>query len=231
MSKLDFKTLKDKQHNLQDGFPDNLRLRVHRAISWGLRAEKETKDIDVRFLLLWIGFNAVYTRIPAEFAKGDSGPPDRNVFRSYFKTLIDVDKNDRVYNAVWEKFFRKDTPTPKWVKNKFVFTPFWDHIHGKPGKDDWHESLGRRGRRFNRARKEMNTALLLTEVFDNLYTLRNQLMHGGATWNGSVNREQVSAGAEIMDWMLPIFIDLMMDNPNQPWGKPFYPVVDAVDRN
>ena len=226
MNKLDFETLKKKQKSLRDGFPQDLSLRVHRAISWGLRSEKESGDADVRFLLLWIGFNAAYTRIPVEFARGDSGPPERNVFKNYFKTLVSVDEKNRVYDAVWEKFFRKDAPTPKWVKNKFVFAPFWDHIHGKIGQDDWRKSLGDRGRRFNRARKGMNTVLLLTEVFDNLYTLRNQLMHGGATWDGDVNREQVNDGAEIMDWMLPIFIDLMMENPDQDWGKPFYPVVD-----
>lgn len=30
-----------------------------------------------------------------------------------------------------------------------------------------------------------------TEVFMRLYTLRNQLIHGGATWNSAVNRAHV----------------------------------------
>ena len=34
-------------------------------------------------------------------------------------------------------------------------------------------------------------------MFDRLYTLRNQLLHGGATWNSNVNRSQISQGAEI----------------------------------
>ena len=56
--------------------------------------------------------------------------------------------------------------------------------------------------------------------------LRNQLVHGGATWNGAVNRDQVRDGAALLSWLLPTFIDIMMDNANRDWGKPFYPVVD-----
>jgi hypothetical protein len=56
--------------------------------------------------------------------------------------------------------------------------------------------------------------------------LRNQLGHGGATWNGAVNRDQVRDGAALLSWLLPTFIDIMMDNANRDWGKPFYPVVD-----
>ena len=67
---------------------------------------------------------------------------------------------------------------------------------------------------------------LLAVVFDRLYVLRNQIIHGGSTWNSSVNRRQVQDGVSVLSWLLPIFIDIMMDNPKQDWGKPFYPVVE-----
>ena len=60
-------------------------------------------------------------------------------------------------------------------------------------------------------------------LFDRLYVLRNQLLHGGATWQGSVNRSQVTKGAEIMAVLMPQFVKLMMDNPLSDWGKPYYP--------
>jgi hypothetical protein len=56
--------------------------------------------------------------------------------------------------------------------------------------------------------------------------LRNQLVHGGATWNSSINRDQVRDGAAVIGWLLPIFIDIMMDNPQQEWGPVAYPVVE-----
>ena len=52
--------LKEKQRALRDGFSTPLTLRVHRALSWLRRAEAEEEDQDVRFILLWIGFNAAY---------------------------------------------------------------------------------------------------------------------------------------------------------------------------
>jgi hypothetical protein len=30
----------------------------------------------------------------------------------------------------------------------------------------------------------------------------------------------------VLNWLLPIFVDFMMDNPKRDWGRPFYPVVD-----
>ncbi len=52
--------LKEKQRRLRDGFSTPLTLRVHRALSWLRRAQAEANDLDVRFILLWIGFNAAY---------------------------------------------------------------------------------------------------------------------------------------------------------------------------
>jgi hypothetical protein len=62
-------------------------------------------------------------------------------------------------------------------------------------------------------------------LFDRLYVLRNQLVYGGAIWNSSVNRDQVRDGTKVLGWLLPVMVDIMMDNPDHDWGKPFYPVV------
>ena len=51
-------------------------------------------------------------------------------------------------------------------------------------------------------------------------------MHSGTTWNSSVNREEVIDGASILSFLMPMFIDVMMDNPHEQWGRPFYPVVE-----
>ncbi len=50
----DYKTLKDKQRRLREGFPPNFGLRIHRALSWLGRAASEQDDADVRFILLWV---------------------------------------------------------------------------------------------------------------------------------------------------------------------------------
>ncbi|PKP78229.1 MAG: hypothetical protein CVT81_05170 [Alphaproteobacteria bacterium HGW-Alphaproteobacteria-3] len=62
--------------------------------------------------------------------------------------------------------------------------------------------------------------------FDQPNILRAQPVHDGLTWNSGVNRAQVGDGAAILSSRMPGFIDLMMDNPDKDWGKPFYPVVE-----
>ena len=62
-------------------------------------------------------------------------------------------------------------------------------------------------------------------ILRRLYTLRNQLMHGGATWNGQVNRAQITDGVAILECLVPIVIDLMLDHPLKFLGAPSYPLI------
>lgn len=94
------------------------------------------------------------------------------------------------------------------------------------GYDDWAEKLERSRTAINHALREHDTVRILSILFDRLYVLRNQLVHGGATWNSEVNRDQVRDGASFLGCLLPIFIDLMMDNPGHEWPMPNYPVVE-----
>ena len=77
-----------------------------------------------------------------------------------------------------------------------------------------------------RALVGQDTWRILSLLFDRLYVLRNQILHGGATWSSSVNRPQVRDGAAIMGFLLPAFVKVMMDHPGEPWGANYYPVVD-----
>jgi hypothetical protein len=112
------------------------------------------------------------------------------------------------------------------LDNKFVFAPFWDYHNGAAEFRNWADRLAVSKRRSARAIGEQDTCCVLGIVFDRLYVLRNQLVHGGATWNGSLNRDQVRDGAAILGFLLPIFIDIMMDHPRADWGLPFYPIVE-----
>ena len=59
---------------------------------------------------------------------------------------------------------------------------------------------------------------LLQTLFDRMYVFRNQMVHGGATYQSRVTGDQVRDGARIMALLVPVFIDLMMDNPGVDWG-------------
>lgn len=209
--------LKRKQRALRGSFPETLGLRVHRALSWLARAERETDDTDARFVFLWIGFNAAYAE-ERDFAEHT----ERDAFRRYFVTIVTLDEAGRVYDAVWGRFAQEIRVL---LANRYVYQPFWNCRNGVPGHEDWEARFAASTRRAQRALVERDSATVLGVVFDRLYTLRNQILHGGATWNGSVNRDQLRDGAAILGSLLPVFLDMMMDHPTDDWGKPFYPVV------
>jgi hypothetical protein len=51
-------------------------------------------------------------------------------------------------------------------------------------------------------------------------------MHGGSTWNSSVNRDQIRDCGNLLGKLVPLVIEIMMDNVNTLWGDACYPVVD-----
>ena len=218
LHELTYAVLKAKQREIRSGFPEQLGLRIHRAISWLGRSEQETDDYDLRFILLWVGFNAAYAHDVGTEVNGERG-----AFKAYFDALVELDGSHRIYNAVWNRFPHEIRVL---LNNKYVFAPFWNHQNGQQGYGDWAESLAASQRVISTAMALRDTSRLLSVVFDRLYVLRNQLVHGGATWNSSVNRSQVRDGAAVLGTLLPVFIDIMMDNPDRDWGKPFYPVVE-----
>lgn len=211
--------LKSKQRELRAGFPETMGLRVHRSISWIGRAEAAVGDGDACFLFLWIAFNAAYAD-ESQFQGITSG--ERATFADFLEKLVALDSDRRIYKAIWQSF---SGPIRMLMQNKFVFSPFWKHHNGIEGFDDWEERFKAAARSFSQSLQTQDTARILSFVFDRLYVLRNQLVHGGSTWNSAVNRNQVRDGAAIMGFLMPVFIDIMMDNPRESWGRPFYPVV------
>ena len=111
-----------------------------------------------------------------------------------------------------------------------MFSPFWKHHNGVAGFEDWEEWFRASERRCRRALKERDTVRVLRLVFDRLYVLRNRIVHGGATWNSRVNRDQVRDGAAILAFLMPVFVDVMMDNPHEDWGVLSIPSCNRIAR-
>lgn len=194
-------------------------LRLHRSISWIGRAEACGEDDDACFIFLWIAFNAAYAD-EREFQA--SSPGERSAFLDFFVRLVALDGEKRIYKAIWQRF---SGPVRMLMDNRYVFNPFWQHHNGIEGFSDWQDKLTTSSRAFASAFQSGETARVLSFVFDRLYVLRNQIVHGGSTWNSGVNRAQVRDGAAILSFLMPVFVDLMMDHPGNDWGKPFYSVV------
>ena len=196
----------------------DLGLRMRRALSWLERAEQEREaDHDAAFIFYWIAFNAAYARDRQHVPEHQ----ERVRFADYFDTILSLDSDDTIYDAIWDRF---SGPIRVLLDNKFVFQPFWNH-HAGLGHQNWEHTFESSKRAVRRALAQRDTGVILGTLFDRLYVLRIQLFHGGATWGSSVNRSQVRDGARILAFLVPLFVGLMMSHPEIDWGSPDYPVV------
>ncbi len=213
-----FDELNAEWEQVRRELPDALGLRMRRALSWLGRAEQEREtDHDAAFIFYWIAFNAAY----AKEVSRDPASTARDQFASYFSTILSLDTHNTIYDAKWRTY---SGPIRLLLDNRYVYYPFWEHHAGR-GYDNWEHTFEQSRQQVNRALADRDTHFILSTLFDRLYVLRIQLMHGGATWRSSVNRAQVQDGARIMATLVPAFIHLMMSRPDVAWGPMDYPVV------
>lgn len=211
--------LKSRQRELRDSFQESLGLRTHRALSWLQRAEQEASDPDARFIFLWIAFNAAY----ANEIYDRRNFSERGLVQRFLGRLVDADNQGLLSQMVWQQF---PGPIRLLIENQYVFQPFWDFQNGRLSEKEWKDDFAKSKAVANRALGKSHTKRVLGVMLERLYTLRNQIVHGGATWNSSVNRSQLKDGVAIMGLLVPTVIHLMMENGNQGWGDACYPVVD-----
>lgn len=209
-------TLKQNLRSLEDRHRKPALVRLHRAISWLARAQTEDDDPDVRFVFLWISFNATY----AQELRPDLA--ERDLLATFFAQLIQADQNKRLHRILFDQF---SGPIRTLVDNRFDFEPFWRALREHDFSDRWKTQFAASRKAARRSILDSDTLRVLSIVFDRMYVLRKRIVHGGATWNSSVNRAQVRDGATIMMSVVPVLIDLMLEYPELDIGEINYPVV------
>jgi len=209
--------LKRKLKSLQTQIPESHAIRLHRAISWLKAAEEQEKLPDLRLICLWVSMNGLYAMDEARFERMQ----ERERFADFVDRLVACDQDSRLYNILWNKF---SGPIRLLVENKFVYGPFWDNRRGE-GRN-WEKGFQQSIVDANQALSKKNVPYLLRIVLDRLYVLRNQLIHGGATYKSQINRAQVRDGGNILFALLPVIIELMMQHPNSDWGKIYFPPLE-----
>ena len=205
----------------REQFNEDFRLRVHRSLSWLQRAEqaKQEHDFDSQFIFLWISFNAVYAKdLGAGLRSMDKGS-----FVQFIHRICYLDQEQKLYYSVWNTFSGSIRIL---LNNQFTFQPFWDYHNGLIAEQDWIESFERNKKKALSALSQKDTPEILIAIFNHLYTLRNQIIHGGATFNSTVNRSQLKDACNILLTIIPEMLQVMLQYPHdKTWGKPFYPVV------
>jgi hypothetical protein len=116
-------TLKDRHRQVRDAEHPNLRLRLHRALSWLDRAE-QANDLDGNFIFLWIAFNAAYaTEIDEQYRLSE-----QETFKAFLEKLCLLDQEKRIDALVWQEFSGSIRIL---LDNPYVFQSFWDHQNGR----------------------------------------------------------------------------------------------------
>ena len=196
---------------------DAFKLRMRRIESWMERAERSSDDQDLGFLSYWIAFNACY-------ATDKKSRPTLAAIGGYLRRLVDLDRNGVIHEAIYDRFSIEIRTV---VDNTFLLEQFWDPKKGwSAGADGtWNEKFTGEQQRVHKALERAlasRSSGVLVVLFERLYTLRNQLVHGGATWGSQANRLSVKSGARIMAALLPIFVGIMRENRDEDWGSPPY---------
>ncbi len=152
-------------------------------------------------------------------------PGDPGAAQRFFVKVCRLDRERVVYDAIWSRF---SGPIRLLLDNPYVYKRYWMD-RNKPGGGGWQARFAARKERTHHALARQDTYAILCELFERLYVLRNQLVHGGATWNSRANRDQVKDGQAILATLVPHFISIMITNHEADWGRPHFPPEYVAD--
>lgn len=191
-------------------------IRLYRAESWLECSDRYCDDEDIAFISQWIAFNSCYLTDLEKIER----LCERQSFNIFIRKLVDLDKYNKIEDCLWNNYSNFIRTL---IDNKYVYTPFWDSVRND--NDEWKSSFEKSKKSALIALTERNVSLVMSIVLDRLYCLRNQLMHGGATYKSSVNRQQVKDGTRMLGELMPIIIEIMKSSKNEDWGNISFPVI------
>ena len=209
--------------------------RLRRAYTWLERSERKgTEDVE-RFMFLWIAFNAAYGDESAlrEFVEGgEARETEAHRFRAFLGNIVDQDEAGVLEGIVWNKF---PGPIRVLLSNRYVYRPFWMAVWGADRGVGWRRRFEGSRRVALAALSNRDVSTVLSVVFDRLYTLRNQIFHGGTTYPSGFGLDQIRDGSRIMASLVPAILDIMRheidSNPDSElWGKVAFPRFQAEPR-
>ncbi len=190
--------------------------RFRRANSW-IEQSKKVKSDDEKFIFLWIAFNAAYGD---EYNQGLK--KERDKFEDFLEKILRGNGKKTIEEILFKKIPSK--MIDDMIKNKYGYERYWESVRGKLDKVTWTKEFKDKKEEVRRAYKNNNAKLVLREVLNRLYTLRNQIFHGGTTFADGWGRERLEDGRKIMAQLVPEILAIMKANPKSDvWGKVAYP--------
>jgi hypothetical protein len=200
---------------------EDVRIRIHRALTWLEFADRcdATKDLDARLVAQWIALNSLYGRWDP---RAGSAMPDRESLRAFAEQALSHDQ-DGLIAAVLRGHAKLAVSL---FEDRYLCRHFWEQPTSPSGRQRnrdaaWGAATAREQLREGRH------AAVLDRVLDRIHFVRNQLVHGGSTYNGRLNRTAVRRASQMMEHLLACFLQVLMEHGYvDDWGPLCYPPIE-----
>ena len=222
---------KSRMYTATENRKKDNRRRIARIDNWINHAQSvpdgQEKD-SIRFLFFWIAYEAAYKNDDSNLENKDPEHKQRERFHAniskYKYAIVDLQKALGHCQAEAKEL----------LGLRQANQCFWTKL----GKcKNWGENATSWERNFvKNSEKSIDnvTAAIydekylegaLNSLFDNLYVVRNQIVHGGSSGEYSLGISQVKWGTKLLKWIVPNIRDCIKRNETEDWGNPPFPRV------
>jgi hypothetical protein len=203
-----------KERLVREDRHEPIRIRVHRALSWLARVEElgEEAPLDATLIFRWIALNSLY----GNWDEAQRQPiADRDSLQTFLERVLELDVDGRVHGVLIEH-------------RRLVMSIFEDEYLTKYFWEEPTEERARKSQKTKFAARnwylEGNNGLILWRVMERIYLLRCQLVHGAATFGGSLNRTALRRCCGMLGHLLTALLLVIIDHgAEEDWGPLCYP--------
>ena len=199
----------------EDGYEKDDGIRLHRTISWISAAEYYAEDTDMAFIAYWNAYGAQHE---GEMnTKGNRATSNRR--ESHLHKVARLDTANDLFIILFTGYGEY---LQHIIENKYLFRKYYLYKTGE--ERDWEHAFSLERRAFRDAIVNKDIKSLLSLSLYRLSVLRNQMSHGAATYQGSVNRETLDMANAFLSEVIPKMTEIMLRGED--WGEITFDVLD-----
>jgi len=194
----------------------NWLIRVHRSLSWSIRAATLAQQHpEAELLYLWIALNSLYARWNNERNVPDQDHPSRGDFLRAFTSV----ETDRVI-----EFLRVSKP----ILRKLLGSPYLSNVFWRDPTSARAADLARQDvYNLDRLLRDRRADKLLNAALDRVFVFRGQLVHGASSGGSRLNRSSLESCLEFMRGVVPLLQHLVIEHgAHDDWPDLCYPPVE-----
>lgn len=197
---------------------DHFNLRIQRSLSWLKKAAYLSEDLDLQYVSLWISLNSIC--IQATSYENSLSQLDEFIHKIY-----QHDQAHKISQLIWGKM---DLHIEQILQSPYLMQSYWDFKNQAISETAWKSSFEHEKKHIQNILDTKDSRMMLIILFKRMQTLRAQILQGGSSYNGAVNRQQLKSCCHVLLFILPIFLEILIENPKIfDYQKPYYPNVQV----